>query len=397
MIKSIMKNNFRKKKDYFMTRYSLSVGNSITLIFLIEIFMLLFGVFFFIAALNNSNLLFLIIIIISKVILFIPRGNNKIKQAYLIQEMLENKMIIFSIPLLVINYTILLVAIIFLILSYLINKKFIYITNSGGSVQNIRNIEYVFYLIGFGGLYLFSENSIIIISYYIALIVVNSCFKTSNGKSIYIFLLAYTLILLIDNIAILQSISIYLKQFIFLVATTKAAIGLEIESLLNLRRCRLNTTSNYKNKLKIIKEINIINIIIYILSCIPIMSYFIIYLEFSPIYIVVLVNIYSFIILLSYFSTCLFTINKFLNDNKLIKSSEDYINYRFSSLFSIASVIVVMPIIFEKMLPNHQYQLYLNTNRELSIIGLTFSISLFLMLYLRKINVSINKIVGDEI
>ncbi len=397
MIKSIMRNNFRKKKDYFITRYSLSVGNSITLIFLTEIFMLLFGVFFFIASLNNSNLLFLITIILCKVILFMPRGNNKIKQAYVIQELLENKMITFSIPLLVINYNILLVAIIFLILSYLINQRFVYNTSLGGSVQNIRNIDYIFYLIGFGGLYLFSENSIIIISYFIALIGIGSFFRSANRKTIYIFLLAYTSILLIDNISILQSISIYLKLSIFLVATAKAAIGLEIESLLNLRRCRLNTTSTYKNKLKIIKEINIINIIIYILSCIPIMSYFIIYLEFSPINTVILVTIYSFIILLSYFSTCLFTINKFFNDNKLIKSSEDYVNYRFSSLFSIANVIVVMPILFEKMLPNHQYQLYLNTNRELSLIGLTLSISLFLMLYIKKINVSINRVVGDEI
>ncbi len=391
MLKSILKNIYRKKTDYLITRYNFSQSYAKLITLSGEIFIVFFAFIFFTIAASYTKLLFITTITIVQTILFIPKGNTNIKQAYLIDKIYKNKAAFITIPLFILDIPILYISVLVFLIAYLINRKYIFDNHQNPMFKN--GIDYVIYPILLLTLFLSSEHSMILIFYYIIILAVSSFFKTTSNRIILTFLIGITLISLASTIEFISSVILYVELIIFLIFSTKAAGLLEIEHQLNLRRCKLNLVSDLKAKKQVLYDLNYINIILYILSCIPLMIYITNSITPDLTIKIILIVSYGSVIMVSYIATCFFSYNKFFIDKKIIRNSEDYLNYKFSSLFAMSNILVVLPILFEEIYNRGDS---INTVKSSYLIGLIISVILLVLLYIKKTKNNLVLLVGDK-
>lgn len=391
MIKSILKNSYREKIDYFITRYNFSKSYAKLITLFSEIFIVFFAFIFFTVAASYTKLLFITTITIIQTILFIPKGNTKIKQAYLIDKIYKNKASFITIPLFILDIPILYISVLIFLIAYLINRKYIFDNDQNPLFK--KEIDYVIYPIVLLTLFFSSEHSMILIFYYIIILSVSSFFKTTNNRIILTFLIGITLISLASKIEFISSVIFYVELIIFLILSTKAAELLEIENQLNLKRCKLNLVSDFKAKKKILYDLNYKNIILYILSCIPLMIYITNSIVPDLTIKIILIVSYGSVVMLSYIATCFFSYNKFFNDRKIIRNSEDYVNYKFSSLFAMSNILIVLPVLFDEMYNSGDS---VSTVKGSYLIGLIMSVFLLVLLYIKKTKNNLILLVGDK-
>lgn len=339
LIKYIILNNFRELKQIIITKFNIRDNLAEKIVQSYYLFGFMFGILIAYFSMYSKLAQVYFLGINSWIIISLPKYDIKIRYIILINQLV--KRIIF-IPVILISLfmnPILSIAILFV--SIIINK-FIYY-----KIISIINSEYVIYFLIINTLSLFLLDNAFIIGLFLAWIsflLLIPYFRISRSiykKIIMSGIISFLILLLVKKYTFNYDKYDLILVVVYLALLTKNSILCQQEQFLNVNKLLMNLEFNVDEKIEVLCKYNYKIITLFIFVYFPLTFLFIYYKINNILYTSLLSVLISILQYMMYFNFLLYATFKFMDSKILIYNESDFMSFRFSPLFVLASLPLV--------------------------------------------------------